>query len=169
MKTILALDLGTTTGFAIGGKGHVVSGTWGLKPGRYDGGGMRFVKFRARLEELYKASPFELVFYEEVRRHAGTDAAHVYGGFMGHLTEWCETHKVPYEGVPVGTIKKFWTGNGSASKLLMKIHAKHRGFTVIDDNEADALALFHLKIEEVKSDEQLEPRVEERIPEPVAA
>ena len=44
---------------------------------------------------------------EEVRRHAGTDAAHVYGGLMATLTAWAELRGVPYEGVPVGTIKRF--------------------------------------------------------------
>lgn len=157
MKTILALDLGTTTGFAIGGKGHVVSGTWGLKPSRYDGGGMRFVKFRAKLEEIHRASPFDMVFYEEVRRHAATDAAHVYGGLMGHLTEWCETREIPYEGVPVGSIKKAWSGKGNADKAMMIAEAKKRGFTVVDDNEADALALFYLKIAEIGEDSNEQP------------
>lgn len=166
MKTILALDLGTTTGFAIGGKGHVISGIWGLKPSRYDGGGMRYVKFRAKLDELYRSSPFDMVFYEEVRRHAGTDAAHVYGGLMGHLTEWCESKKIPYAAEPVGSIKKFWTGKGNADKDMMIAEAKRRGFSPIDDNEADALALFHMKIEEVESDEQ---RTEQPEPELVAA
>ena len=49
----------------------------------------------------------------------GVDAAHAYGGFMAHLTAWCEHHNIPYAGVPVGTIKKHATGKGNASKDLM--------------------------------------------------
>ena len=40
--TILALDLGTTTGWALRGHGGLfTTGTASFKPGRYDGGGMR--------------------------------------------------------------------------------------------------------------------------------
>jgi len=147
MESILALDLGTTTGFAIGSSGHLVSGTWGLKPGRFDGGGMRFVKFKARLDELHAASGFGHVFFEEVRRHAGTDASHVYGGLMATLTAWCEEKGVPYEGLPVGEIKKAFTGNGNASKALMIAECERRGFMVSGDDEADAIAIFHLALQ----------------------
>ena len=86
--------------------------------------------------------PSQVVF-EEVRRHAATDAAHVYGGLMATLTKWCESEGIPYQGVPVGTIKKFWTGKGNGKKDVMIAEAKRRGFNVDDDNEADAIALLH--------------------------
>lgn len=72
----------------------------------------------------------------------GVDAAHAYGGFMAHLTAWCEHHQIPYQGVPVGTIKKHATGKGNASKAEMIAAAQARGFTPADDNHADALALL---------------------------
>jgi crossover junction endodeoxyribonuclease RuvC len=147
VNSILALDLGTVTGWCIGTKGHHVSGTWNLKPGRFDGGGMRFVKFRSRLNELLDAHPIDVIYFEEVRRHAGTDAAHIYGGLMATLTAWCEEHRIPYAGVPVGEIKKFWTGKGNADKALMIAEAFDRGYSTADDNEADAIALFNLKID----------------------
>ena len=148
---ILALDLGTTTGWALFSPPAVtVSGTWGLKPGRFDGGGMRFVKFKSRLNELHAATSIQRVYFEEVRRHRGTDAAHVYGGLMATLTAWCEENKVPYEGVPVGEIKKNWTGKGNADKDAMIAEARRRGYEVIDDNEADALAILDLKLKEMR-------------------
>ncbi len=145
MTAVLALDLGTTTGFACGepGVGAIVSSTWNLKPNRYDGGGMRFVKFRQRLTEMHDAIGFDIVYFEEVRRHLGTDAAHVYGGLMATLQAWCEDRGIPYTSVPVGTIKKFWTGSGNAKKETMIAKARERGFEPDDDNEADALALLH--------------------------
>jgi Holliday junction resolvasome RuvABC endonuclease subunit len=149
MAKLLTLDLGTTTGFAVGSSGHMIMGTWSLKPSRYDGGGMRFVKFRARLDEIYNAYPITHVFYEEVRRHAGTDAAHVYGGLMATLTAWCEERSIPYRGLPVGTIKKHFTGNGNASKQLMIAECERRGFRPKDDNEADAIAVFDLALAEL--------------------
>lgn len=142
---ILALDLGTTTGFCCGSPGAAISATWDLKPGRHDGGGMRFVKFRTRLNELKAATNFNIVFFEEVRRHVGTGAAHVYGGLLATLTEWCESHepKVPYRGVPVGTIKKHATGKGNASKDDMIAAVRMLGHEPADDNEADAIAIFY--------------------------
>jgi len=139
---LLALDLGTKTGYALGARQHMISGTWGLKPSRWEGGGMVFVKFRANLDTLRGSYGITQVIYEEVRRHDGTDAAHRYGGLLGTLTAWCEEHSIPYMGVPVGTIKKSFTGNGNASKDAMIAECRRRGFEVADDNQADAIALF---------------------------
>ena len=144
--TVLALDLGTTTGWAMRLNGQVFSGTVSLKPSRYDGGGMRYLRFTRWLDEM-AAEPLGAVYFEEVRRHAGTDAAHVYGGLMATLTAWCELRGIPYEGVPVGTIKKHATGKGNANKDAMIAAARARGFDPKDDNEADALAILHWAIE----------------------
>lgn len=79
--TILALDLGTTTGWALRNRdGSVVSGSENFRPRRFEGGGMRYLRFGRWLDEL-KAGGIDEVHFEEVRRHAGVDAAHAYGGF----------------------------------------------------------------------------------------
>ena len=148
-ETLLALDLGTQTGWALHHlDGTITSGSESFKPQRFEGGGMRYLRFKRWLNELLAASDhINAVFFEEVRRHAGVDAAHAYGGFMGHLTAWCELHNIPYQGVPVGTIKKHATGKGNASKDEMIAAAVKHGFTPVDDNEADALALVRWAIE----------------------
>ena len=148
-RTILALDLGTTTGWALRGyDGLITSGTTSFKSGRYDGGGMRYLRFTGWLTEIDRLSgPIEAIWFEEVRRHAGTDAAHVYGGLMASLTSWGELRGVPYEGVPVGTIKKYATGRGNADKQAMIAAARARGFSPADDNEADAIAILLWAIE----------------------
>ncbi len=142
MTAILALDLGTTTGWAMRQNGATTSGAQSFKPGRFDGGGMRYLRFTRWLDEM-ATNGLAGVWFEEVRRHAGTDAAHVYGGLMATLTAWCELRGIPYEGVPVGTIKKHATGKGNANKDAMIAAAVARGFAPADDNEADALALLH--------------------------
>lgn len=144
--TILALDLGTTTGWALmHADGQITSGSQSFKPQRFEGGGMRFLKFKRWLTDVKQcASDIDLVVFEEVRRHAGVDAAHAYGGFMGQLTAWCEHHQIPYEGVPVGTIKKHATGKGNAGKDDMIASVQVRGHNPTDDNEADAIALVYL-------------------------
>ena len=149
MKTLLALDLGTTTGWAIRGHdGLITSGTVSFRPGRFDGGGMRYLRCTNWLTEIDRLSgPVAAIWFEEVRRHAGTDAAHVYGGLMATLTSWAELRGVPYQGVPVGTIKLHATGKGNAPKQAMIDAARTRGFSPADDNEADAIAILLWAIE----------------------
>ena len=148
-RTLLALDLGTTTGWALhGADGLITSGTVSFRPGRFDGGGMRFLRFTNWLAEIDRLSgPIAAIWFEEVRRHAGTDAAHVYGGLMATLTAWAELRGVPYAGVPVGTIKRHATRHGNAPKAAMIAAMRTRGHAPADDNEADALALLHWAIE----------------------
>jgi Holliday junction resolvasome RuvABC endonuclease subunit len=146
--TILALDLGTQTGWALASRdGSITSGSQSFKPQRFEGGGMRFLRFKRWLSDVYTAATIHAVYFEEVRRHAGVDAAHAYGGFLAHLTAWCEHHNIPYQGVPVGTIKKHATGKGNAGKDDMVAAACRRGHSPTDDNEADALAILHWAIE----------------------
>lgn len=142
--SILALDLGTTTGWALVSRdGLISSGSESFKPQRFEGGGMRYLRFKRWLTDIKQcADGIDCVVFEEVRRHAGVDAAHAYGGFMAHLTAWCEHHQIPYQGVPVGTIKKHATGKGNAGKVEMIAAAKARGINPVDDNHADALALL---------------------------
>ena len=67
--------------------GKIESGTVSLRPSRYDGGGIRYLRFRGWLDSVATdiAHP-AAIYFEEVRRHAGTDAAHLYGGFLATLT-----------------------------------------------------------------------------------
>jgi Holliday junction resolvasome RuvABC endonuclease subunit len=147
--SILALDLGTRTGWALADQnGNITSGTASFKHTRYDGGGMRFLRFRSWLDEVYRLTGgFDELFYEQVRRHAGTDASHLYGGWMAILEVWCEQRSIPYQGVPVGTIKRFITGKGNADKAAVIDAVRLRGFAPVDDNEADAIAILLWAIE----------------------
>jgi len=146
---ILALDLGTHTGWAAHSPGVTVSGVWSFQPQRFEGGGMRYLRFARQLREAHKAvGGFDEVYFEEVRRHLGTTAAHVYGGLLAVLTAWCEGEKIPYRGVPVGTVKKHATGHGNASKSEMVRAARVRGWNPADDNEADALWILDWALNE---------------------
>ena len=140
----MVLDLGTTTGFATYDlSGNITSGTASFKTRRFEGGGMPFLRFKRWLTDL-KATlgAIDAIYFEEVRAHKGVDAAHKYGGFVAHLTAWCEHHGIPYSGIPVGTIKKHITGKGNSSKEEVVAAVKNKGFAPIDDNEADSLALL---------------------------
>lgn len=148
---LLSLDLGTVTGWALSNaNGRIMSGTAHFRPRRFDGGGMRYLRFERWLNEtLVSVGKINAVYFEEVRKHLGVDAAHTYGGFLASLTSWCEEHAIPYEGVPVGTIKKFITGKGNANKQAVIAAVKDLGHQPEDDNEADALALLHFARDQV--------------------
>lgn len=149
MKSALCLDLGNNCGWAYrSALGLVSFGTETFELKRWEGGGMRFLRFEAFLTGMHETSPIDAVFYEEVRRHVATGAAHVYGGFQATLTAWCEKQKLPYAAVPVGTIKKHATGKGNASKDAMIAAMVARGHVPQDDNQADALALLEWAVAE---------------------
>jgi hypothetical protein len=143
-SVVLALDLATNTGWALrSANGQIVSGTISFRPSRYDGGGIRYLRFRSWLDSVAAdAAGLGVVHYEEVRRHLSTDAAHVHGGLLATLTSWCEQHGIPYQGVPVGTIKRHITGKGNADKQAVIAAVRERGFSPADDNEADAIAIL---------------------------
>ena len=142
--TVIALDLGTITGFALrAADSAIVSGTVSFRPSRYDGGGIRYLRFRAWLDGIADDTRgIAAVHFEEVRRHLSTDAAHVHGGLLAMLTAWCEERSIAYQGVPVGTIKRFIAGKGNADKAAVIAAIRSRGFNPADDNEADALAIL---------------------------
>lgn len=150
---ILALDLGTTTGWALGwplgSVQSVDSGSWSFKTKKTDGPGAKFLNFKRWLSEF---DPIEIdhVYYEKVMSHSSVYAAHAYGGFLAILMVWCEIREIPYTGIGVGSIKKSWTGKGNAKKWEMIDEAKRRGFDPLDDNEADALALLDYVINKDK-------------------
>jgi hypothetical protein len=141
---VFALDLGQHTGWALRTTdGLITSGTAQFRPSRFEGGGMVYLRFRAWLQELDEtAGGIGAVFFEEVRRHLGAAASHAYGGYLAHLTAWAEALRLPYEGVPVGTIKRHATGRGNAGKDEVIAAVRTKSFVPADNNEADALALL---------------------------
>lgn len=147
---LLALDFGADMGWAMLDNGIVTSGVWHLSKSsqsRFEGGGMKFVRFLRLLKELPVP---DRVAFEEVRRHLGVNAAHAYGGYLSHLQSWCEASQpaIPYEGIPVASIKKRATGKGNASKEEM-IAAATDLLRIVpsNDDEADALWILLLMAE----------------------
>ena len=143
---VLALDLGTTTGWARSARdGSIASGSEKFAPHRAEMAGQRWLKFRAFLgEQRLQAGEIHAIYYEDVKQHAGTLAAHIYGGFLAMLEAWCAANNIPLRPVGVGTVKKHWTGRGNAKKDEMVATARARGFRPVDDNHADALAILSL-------------------------
>lgn len=144
---ILAIDIGTTTGWARSSRaGTIASGSEKFQPGCMEKPGHRWLKFRAFLNEqrVQAGGDIGAIYYEDVKQHAGTLAAHVYGGFLACLEMWCAANNVRLAPVGVGVVKKHWTGKGNADKLAMVETARAKGFRPKDNNEADALAILSL-------------------------
>jgi crossover junction endodeoxyribonuclease RuvC len=138
MSRVIGLDFGRTTGFAIINNGVLVHHKSIKLP---EGYGERFSGFLQILQQEY-LSANEIVAYESVSRHMGTKAAHAYGGYLAVFQVFCYQAGVKNYGVPVGTLKKFATGKGNASKNEM-IKAANDKFGLQlkgkDHNAADAI------------------------------
>ena len=138
---ILALDLGTTTGFAFDNEGKISSGSKNFKPSKFDSVGLKFMLFRKFiLEQFIVKYPLDVVVFESVNFGTTTYSSQVYGGFVASLCALCEECEVNYAGIGVSTIKKFISGKGNANKKMIIASVRKMGFDPKCDNEADAIA-----------------------------
>lgn len=139
---VLGIDPGTLCGYALLADGRrITSGTWRLKRAK-ERDGLRYLRMSQHVEDMIADYHPDVVAYELVRRHAGTRAAHVYGGIVAALMVSCERHGIPYCGHGVGAVKLAATGKGNATKAMMIEAARGVfGHDPVDDNEADALMI----------------------------
>lgn len=146
--TLLALDLGTSLGFAILKDNKFISGTKKLSKYK-ELFGERFYNFRKWLLGVIEQHQIDVVYFERVYGHSGTEAAHVYGGLMYALGAICFQHNIPCNGLTVQAIKKFMTGKGNATKEEMITAAQQKGFAPKTHDEADAIAIMLLAIKDL--------------------
>ena len=136
--SILALDLGTKMGWSLYSDDNIYSCVedFSLKVKEKNRQGKRFEKFEMFLNLMRKKYNINYVFFEKVmQHHKSRAAAAIYNGFWAILIAWCEKNNIMYEGVPVGTIKRFIAGKGNASKEEVIDSVKNKGFSdIIDDN-----------------------------------
>lgn len=147
--SILALDLGSKTGYALRRRdGTVIHGTENFTPRESWDEGQKWQRFCAWLSRTISDNNVTHISFEDVKRHGPGQvlAAHAYGGFRAMMAKVADQHRVTLHAVGVGQIKKHWTGSGIAKKPEMIAQAKVRGFHVVDDNNADALAILHLAV-----------------------
>lgn len=145
MSGILALDLGKILGWATNNSvipGNWTSGVEDFSPQWSESAGMCFLRFQNWLERITMMTQATEIHYELVQGYRSGAAARVWSGFWSHLLSWCEESEIPCSGVPVGTLKKWATGNGGCNKQAMIDAATARGWNPADDNEADALHLL---------------------------
>lgn len=146
---ILALDLGTKLGWAVRARdGAVWHGTEVFTPRKSWTPGQRWLRARSFVTDLVVRHQVHAIAYEDVKRHAGTDAAHAYGAFLCLVQMVADSHRAALMPVGVGTIKKHWTGKGNADKDAMTAQAKVRGYRPETDNDSDALAILHWAVDQ---------------------
>ena len=144
---ILALDLATKTGFSYRSlTGRIEYGEQDFSLKRGDSPGMRYVRFNAWLREMLDFLRPDIVVYEQAHNRGGAPTE-VLNGLTTRVQEAVALREnCEHQSVHSGTLKKFATGNGRASKEDMVAFAAAvttgESYTNITDNEADAIALL---------------------------
>lgn len=143
MVTVLALDLGTRTGWALHEAGRIASGVQTFDVRRGESPGMRYLRLDRWLDEV--AGRVTLLVYEQPHMRGG-HATEVLAGFATRVQAWCALRGVEHQAVHTATLKKWTTGSGRGDKAAMLAAVRARwpeAGAITDDNQADALALLH--------------------------
>lgn len=149
---ILALDLGTATGFAYNRGDEFFCGTWTLgtpKEIRQWGKERKTRTNDPRVERLcghiseFELGYFDIVVFEDVQFSTYTKQTQLWAALRASV--WLCANTSLIDCVPVGTLKKFATGNGAADKKTMSRFLKCQypkiWKSALDDNAIDAVWL----------------------------
>ena len=162
MTKILALDLGTQTGVALGDAGappaEIVCKTWQMPKG----GGSDVGPFAASFMSQLKADldGVSIVIFEAPIMHMGSggidpatgkskrrgfqpDVVRRFYGMAFAIEGVCAIKGIECYEATISSLKKEFAGNGRAEKEDMIISARRRGFPVKNEHEADAVACWY--------------------------
>jgi Holliday junction resolvasome RuvABC endonuclease subunit len=137
---ILALDIATHCGWCT----ETAHGVWDLSIKRDESSGMRLIRFKHKLKEIFKLEEITLVAFERTSgQHK--NALIVQAELHGVLKSLCEESNIDYRAFSASEIKKFATGKGNAKKADMIEAAQVKlGMIGDDDNEADAMWIYEV-------------------------
>lgn len=130
---IIALDIGSKLGYYHEGDKKAYT----LDLGKGDS---RFLNLYQFLDST-KSEDVTFVAYEAAPFQQGA-AIPIYHGLIGVLKLYCLEFDIPYVGIPVGTVKKAFTGKGNSNKAAMMKECDRRGMKYDDDNSSDAYAVY---------------------------
>lgn len=161
LTRVIALDLATTTGYALAAGGvfvHSASCSFkrhlGNKSMPAEHIGQPMLNFQRWLRQRIQEDKPTAFAFEDVFRWSSSDAAKVFCGLRGILMLNSAYYGIPVFGYSPGHVKKFWTGNGNADKALMVAQTITRlpelAAKDMDDNEADAVAILHLHLNQTR-------------------
>ena len=163
MTPVLALDLATSTGWALRDtSGQVTSGVQTFDLRRGESAGMRFLRFRAWLREIMALAGGNGVVAFEQAHHRGGHATSLAVGLVTVVLEEAAAQGWETTSVHTATLKKHATGKGNASKGEMIGAAVRRWHSVrpfrlqftttsecCDEDEADALCVLAWALEQI--------------------
>ena len=132
---ILSLDIGSKLGYYIEKHSHAYAVDLGKKD-------KRFFEFWNTLNKLLSLNKITQVVYEKAAFQKG-HAIPIYHGMVGILKQCCILHSIPYTSIPVGTIKKCFTGQGRWDKEDCNIfnHEYELGLPKAKINKAPIMAV----------------------------
>lgn len=160
MTFIIAIDPGNVTGVAYGSLGEQpLYTTWDFTPKpktKKRDAEQKHIRYGRLLHNLV-----ELKFHAGDKIHIicedaqgfmkGKSAVEVSNKFRGVVEAFASYHKIPYTAIQPADLKRFATGKGVAEKTEMIEVARQRyGYTGNDDNEADALIMWHFLSEQLQ-------------------
>lgn len=156
MSNVLALDLSSHTGFAIGGENDPapLTGVWHLPSiSHQDTHGQAFAKLWLHLDEIHLAKPVSVLIFESTL----STYAHTFGSAqkdaelargligLGCVAEtWGVVRNCEVFEADVQTVRKHFTGMGRPPhpKIAVMKRCRLLGWEVKDDNAADAAAVW---------------------------
>jgi Holliday junction resolvasome RuvABC endonuclease subunit len=142
---ILALDVATNCGWCT----YTASGTWNLTPKKDESKGMRLIRFKAKLREICELEKIGIIVFEQLATY-GKFPNFIGAEMQGVLKLFCTENNIEYKSYAPTVIKKFGTGKGNAKKNAMVEAAKRYNPSVASDDEADAIILYQLAIDDLK-------------------
>lgn len=152
---VLALDLGTSTGWCLNDEELLDSGVLKLatdrqlredKRDRYNRrSDCRIQSFFKWLALVKHQQKLDAVVFEDVEFASSTYQVQLWSSLRAAVWISFPPDKFIVDCVPVGALKKFATGSGNANKEAMRRYLKDPRFdkpTLIDDNQVDAIWLW---------------------------
>jgi Holliday junction resolvasome RuvABC endonuclease subunit len=109
--------------------------------------GARFMRLYQHLTQLNLEGRFELVVFEQVSGGTKGRQTTLWNGYRATVMMWCAMRGIKCLPLAVTTIKKSVTGTGKGKKDGVMQAIRTLGYTVIDDNHADALGALLTVIE----------------------
>jgi Holliday junction resolvasome RuvABC endonuclease subunit len=143
---LLSLDIATKTGFCVFNR----SGMMDFTPKQNDSKGMRLIKFKSFFKRMIEEYKIKLIVFEGQAVFGKTQPNFVASEMIGTLKIHCEEVGIEYRSYAPAEIKQSATGKGNADKDAMVEFAESKfDLKVVDNNEADALHLYHLALEDL--------------------
>lgn len=127
--SILGLDLGSTTGWAVWNNGNIHSGIWVLATQRelalqrcYRGDrnlDLRFARLLHHLREAVSQHAIEAISFEDIQFQSSRAQTQLWASLRAAVWAVASDRGLAVACVATGTLKKFATGRGDATKEAM--------------------------------------------------